>query len=92
MSGYTWSGLQFRQRDLPALALHPQTTHVCARLIFENSGEIDNRAARVARVFPTALRALLIGGEEGEIHVLELLGANPLDEADLVTHGLELPE
>ena len=77
---------------MPALALHPQRTHVRARLIFENSGEIDNRAARVPRVFPTAPRALLIGGEEREVDVLELLGAHALDEADLVAHGLELTE
>ena len=61
-------------------------------LIFKNGREIDDRAAGVARIFPAAARALLIGGEESEIDVLELLGADALDEADFVAHGLELPE
>src|SRR5581483_6672785 len=86
------STLQFWRRDLPALALDPKRAHPRAGLVFQYTGEIDNRAASVTRVLPASARAFLIGGEKCEIHVFELLGANPLDEADLVAHGFQLPQ
>ena len=78
--------------DLSALALDPQRAHAGSGFVFQRAGEIDDGAAGIAGALPVLARALFIGGEESEIHMLELLGAHALDEADLVAHGFELAQ
>src|ERR1700757_919176 len=92
MRRYTWTWLQLRGSHLSPLALDPKRSHGCASLVFENGRQIDNRASRIASIFPTPPRALLIRSKEAEIHMLELLGSHALDEADLVAHGFQLSQ
>ncbi len=55
-------------------------------------GEIDDVAARLARHLPGVAGEVLIGGEEGEIHVLQMFGKNALNEGRLLAHRFQLAQ
>ena len=46
----------------------------------------------VARDFPALARRSVVGCEEGEIQVIELLVPHPLDERDFIAHGFQLAQ
>ena len=92
MRGHTGARLQVGRQDLPALPLHPQGSNGSARFVLERAREVNDGAARVARPLPVLAGRFGVGGEEGEIHVLELFGPHALNEADLVAHRLELAQ
>ena len=54
--------------------------------------EIDDGVAEIARGFPLGAGGARVGGEESEVHALELLGADALDKGHLVADRLELAE
>ena len=60
--------------------------------IFQREREIDDGIAEVARRLPVIARRARIGSEEGEVHALELLRADALDEIHLLAHRLQLAE
>src|ERR1700722_9236713 len=86
------AGLQFRRRDLLALALDPQRTNGRSRFTLQSRRQVDDGAAGVPGAFPVLARAVAVGREESEVHVFELLGTDALDETDFVAHGFELAQ
>ncbi len=84
--------LQFGGKNLPQLTFHPGPTHHSAGLIFKSVGKVHNSATGLLDVSPVLACAFCIRREESKIHVLELLGANALNESNLVLERFKLAE
>ena len=79
-------------RSKTQLALHPRSAQQNALLVLQSVGKIDDVAARLARHLPGIAGEGFVGGEEGEVHVLQVLRKHALDEGRLLAHRFELAE
>src|SRR5712692_9215844 len=86
------SRLKVRLPQLASLTLGPKRAHGSSCFLFQSAGKIDDRAARITGTFPVLPRTLRVGGKECEVDVGELLGANALDEIDLVARRFQLAD
>src|SRR5208283_4622152 len=59
---------------------------------FQRKRKIHDGIAQVARRLPVIARRALVGGEEGEVHALELFRADALNKAHLVAGRFQLPQ
>src|SRR6266699_373629 len=92
MSHNRWSGLQLRRERLPNLTFHPGGAKSGAGIVFECVREINNRTATLENLPPVPASTLRIRSKERKVHVLELFGANALNESDFIFQRLELSE
>ncbi len=86
---------RFGEVDLvcrPQFVLHPGRAQQRVRTIFQSVRQVDDVAARPARHLPAVAREAFIGGEEGEVHVVQVFRKNALDERGLFADSLQLAE
>jgi len=74
-------GLQF--------AIDPGGADEHARLTFESIGEVDDAGSGAGGALPVPEGELLVAGKEGEVHAIEGVGIDALDEADLIADGFK---
>ena len=92
MRHHTGRRLQFRLPYLAALALQPEGANLRVSFLFQSTGKIDDRAARIARPLPVITRTLRVGREEGKVHVSKPFSSHALDEVDFVARRFELAD
>jgi hypothetical protein len=80
-TGLGGDGLQF--------AIDPGGADEHARLTFESIGEVDDAGSGAGGALPVPEGELLVAGKEGEVHAIEGVGIDALDEADLIADGFE---
>ncbi len=61
-------------------------------VVLQGVAEVDDLRAGIAHDGPDFRDIGLVGGEEGEIDALQMLGQNPLNERRLVIDLIELAE
>src|SRR5205823_6029714 len=85
-------GFQIGAHAAAHLALYPRRTNGDPLLVFQRIGEIDHRAAGIARRAPVLASERFVAGKKSEIHVLELFGAQRLNEGGGIAHRFQLAE
>src|SRR5882724_3724697 len=89
---HQWTGLQLQLQILPKLALDPGRPYACRLLVLEGEREIQNGAAAISSFCPALTRGVLVAGEKREIHFLELVAADTLNEGNFFAYGLKLSQ
>src|SRR5450759_929585 len=79
-------------RTKAQLALHPGGAQQDTLLVLQSVGQIDDVAACLARPRPGVTGEAFIRCEEGEVHVLQVLRKDTLDEGGFFAHCIELAE
>ncbi len=92
MGDHNRARLQLRGNGLAGLPLDPGRADRCFRFIFQRERKIHDGIAQVPCRLPVIARRAWVGGEEGEVHTFELLGADALDEVHLVADRFQLAE
>ena len=92
MGHYGRSGLEYRGKRLAQLPLNPRRFDLRFRLVFQSIGEIDDRTARILRLFPVLAGTFLVRGKEREIDFFKLLRAHALDKRNFISDRFQLAQ
>jgi hypothetical protein len=74
------------------LAVDPGRADQDAGLTFERKAEVNDAGTGLVGALPVFESERLLAGEEGEVHALERIGIDTLDEGDFVADGFEAAE
>jgi len=96
MRGGRWAGVSRPGVSEPgwagmgcSCAIDPGGADEHARLTFESIGEVDDAGSGAGGALPVPEGELLVAGKEGEVHAIEGVGIDALDEADLIADGFK---
>ena len=88
----TGTGVKSTRGRQAQLALHPRRAQQHTLLVLQCVRQVDDVASGLARHLPGVAGEGFIRREEGEVHVLQVLRQDALDEGGFFAHGLELAE